>query len=312
MVDKFPHHLDAPVRADVDASKRQATSSNHSAVHLMHAALHRILGAHALQKGQDVDDQRLRFDFSHFQKVNDEELLRIEQMVNQKIRENIPLEEQRNLPIEEAKKAGAMMLFGEKYGDAVRMITFDASFSRELCGGTHVSATGEIGLFKIVAESAVAAGIRRIEAVTAEHAEAYLRQELQELAEIRAIFKNAPNTIKQILNLQDENKALRKEIEKLQASQAGALKDDLKKQFQMVQGYHFLAVRVPVTDGAALASAGERTSSPAPQGAMVIASKESTETKGIHAVIWCANSPKPSTAAAACPFFATAGKRSGA
>ncbi len=321
VVDKFPHHLDAPVRADVDASKRQATSSNHSAVHLMHAALHRILGAHALQKGQDVDDQRLRFDFSHFQKVNEEELLHIEQMVNQKIRENIPLEEQRNLPIEEAKKAGAMMLFGEKYGDAVRMITFDASFSRELCGGTHVSSTGEIGLFKIVAESAVAAGIRRIEAVTAEHAEAYLRQELGELAEIRAIFKNSPNTVRQILNLQDENKALRKEIEKLQASQAGALKDDLKKQFQTVQGYNFLAVRVPVTDGAALKNLAYQLENEVgnalivfaamvngkPQ-VMVIASKELTETKGVHAGNMVRELAKAiDGGGGGQPFFATAG-----
>ncbi|MBK7476105.1 MAG: alanine--tRNA ligase [Haliscomenobacter sp.] len=321
VVDKFPHHLDAPVRADVDASKRQATSSNHSAVHLMHAALHRILGAHALQKGQDVDDQRLRFDFSHFQKVNDEELLRIEQMVNQKIRENIPLEEQRNLPIEEAKKAGAMMLFGEKYGDAVRMITFDASFSRELCGGTHVSSTGEIGLFKIVAESAVAAGIRRIEAVTAEHAEAYLRQELNELAEIRAIFKNSPNTVKQILHLQDENKALRKEIEKMQGAQAGALKEQLKAQFRQVNGVNFLAVRVPVTDGAALKNLAYQLEtevgnalivfaalvSGKPQ-VMVIASKELTETKGIHAGNMVRELAKAiGGGGGGQPFFATAG-----
>src|SRR5690606_37330789 len=149
--------------------------------HLMHAALHRILGQHALQKGQDVNDKRLRFDFSHFEAVKPEELERIETMVNEKIRADIPLEEVRNMPIDDAKKSGAMMLFGEKYGDEVRVITFDKDFSRELCGGTHVAATGKIGQFKILSESSVAAGIRRIEAVTAETAEAFLREELATL-----------------------------------------------------------------------------------------------------------------------------------
>jgi len=252
IIEKLPAQIDLPVRAVVDAPKRQATSSNHSSVHLMHAALHRILGSHALQKGQDVNDQRLRFDFSHFQKVSAEELQQIEDMVNQQVRANIPLEEQRNLPIEEARKSGAMMLFGEKYGDAVRMVTFDPSYSRELCGGTHVAATGEIGLFKIVSESAVAAGIRRIEAVSAGGAEAYLKAQLGELDEIRGLFKNAPNTVKHIASLQEENRQLRKEIERLQAAQAMAIKGELKARFTQKDGVNFLCTRVPLNDGNAL------------------------------------------------------------
>jgi alanyl-tRNA synthetase len=252
IVERLPEHLELPVSAQVDAARRQAISSNHTAVHLMHAALHRILGPHALQKGQNVDGDRLRFDFSHFQKVSDQELLEIEKMVNEKIRANIALHENRYMPIEEAKKSGAMMLFGEKYGDLVRMITFDPGFSQELCGGTHVQATGEIGLFKIVAEGAVAAGIRRIEAITANGAEAFVLQELAELEEVRALFKNAPNAPKQVQNLQDEVKQLRKEIEKLVAEQAGGLKEDLKKQAVLIDGITYIAARLPISDSAAL------------------------------------------------------------
>lgn len=321
VLEKFPHQLDVPVRADVDAPKRRATSSNHSAVHLMHAALHRILGAHALQKGQDVNDQRLRFDFSHFQKVTEKELLEIETLVNQKIRANIALEEQRNLPIEEAKKSGAMMLFGEKYGDAVRMITFDPNYSRELCGGTHVASTGEIGLFKIISESAVAAGIRRIEAVTADGAEAFLLQELAELDEIRSLFKYAPNTVKQVSNLQEENRQLRKEIERLQAAQANALKGDLKNRFTQVQGVHVLATRVPISDGTALKNLAYQLESEVgnalivfgavigdkPQ-LMVIVSKEVVEQKGLHAGNIVRTLAKEiDGGGGGQPFFATAG-----
>jgi alanyl-tRNA synthetase len=249
---QLPADLNAPVRAEVNAAKRQATSSNHSATHLMHAALHRILGPNALQKGQDVDDARLRFDFSHFQKVTDEELQQIEDLVNQKIRENIALEEQRQVPIEEARQMGALMLFGEKYGEQVRVITFDQDFSRELCGGTHVAATGQIGLFKIVAESAVAAGIRRIEAITAEQAAAHVNAELAELAEIRQLLKAPKHTAGSVAALQEENKQLRKEIEKLLAAQAGALKGELLKQAQELNGLRFLSARLPLEDSNAI------------------------------------------------------------
>ena len=321
IVEKFPLHMDAPVRGAVDADKRRATSGNHSAVHLMHAALHRVLGHHALQKGQDVNDRRLRFDFAHFQRPLESELLEIEQIVNQKIRENIPLEEYRNLPIEEARKSGAMMLFGEKYGDAVRMVTFDADFSRELCGGTHVAATGEIGTFKIVSEGAVAAGIRRIEAVTGSHAEAFLREALDELGEIRAIFKNTPNTVRQILNLQEENKHLRKEIEQLQAERAGALKAELRQKFETINGFNFLAVKVPINDGNALKNLAYQLEAEVgnalivfgaeigdkPQ-LMVIASKALVEGKGIHAGNLVRELAKAiDGGGGGQPFFATAG-----
>ncbi|MBK9015800.1 MAG: hypothetical protein IPM82_18020 [Saprospiraceae bacterium] len=173
-------------------------------------------------------------------------------MVKQKIRTNIALEEVRNMPIEDAKKLGAMMLFGEKYGDSVRVITFDKDFSRELCGGTHVQATGEIGLFKIISEGAVAAGIRRIEAVTAANAERYFLNQLEELNEIRNPLKGAQNPVKAVAALQDEVKSLKKQVEQLVNEQAGALKGQLKGQFKMVNGVNFLAARLPLTDAAAI------------------------------------------------------------
>ena len=252
ILEKLPSDLSASVTVQVDATKRKATSSNHSATHLMHAALHRILGSHALQKGQDVDNQRLRFDFSHFQKVTEEEIRRIEVMVNEHIRQNIPLEEDRNVPIEEAKKIGAMMLFGEKYGENVRVITFDKNFSRELCGGTHVQATGEIGLFKIVSESAVAAGIRRIEAVTAENAEKYFLSQLDELNEIRTLLKGAQDPVKALTSMQEELRSLKKQVEQLVAEQAQALKSQLRVQVQQVNGVNFLAAKLPLQDSNAV------------------------------------------------------------
>ena len=250
--DRLPERIDREVKAVVDAGKRQATSANHTATHLMHAALHRILGTHALQKGQDVNDQRLRFDFSHFQRTEPAELERIEHLVNEKIRENIRLEESRDTPIEEAKASGAMMLFGEKYGDKVRMITFDKSYSRELCGGTHVPATGEIGLFKIVSEGAVAAGIRRIEAVTAGKAESFVKEELGELAKVRELLKSPKDLARSITGLQDENKELRREIERLHNAQANALKDQLIAGAELINGVRFIGSKLPLSDANAI------------------------------------------------------------
>ncbi len=249
---KLPEDLTGPVTAKVDAAKRSATASNHSATHLMHAALHQVIGDHALQKGQDVDDHRLRFDFSHFQKMTEEEIRKVETLVNEKIRENVPLDEVRNMPIEEAKKLGAMMLFGEKYGENVRVVAFDRNFSQELCGGTHVQGTGEIGLFKILSETAVAAGIRRIEAVTARHAEEFLASELAQLHQVREKFKGATDPSKAIEALQEENKALKKQVEQLIAAQASALKGELKKLVQEVKGVNFLAAKLPLHDANAI------------------------------------------------------------
>ena len=252
IVDKLPTQPEAPVLAQVDPKLRAATSANHSATHLMHAALHRVLGTHATQKGQDVDDQRLRFDFNHFQKVSEQELEQIEALVNEKIRQNIKLEEERNVPIEEAKASGAMMLFGEKYGDRVRIITFDRAFSRELCGGTHVDATGKIGFFKIVSETAVAAGVRRIEALTAANAEQYLRQELNTLHNIRVLLKHPKDPLQSISNLQEEVKSLQKEVEQLTAAQANALKKDLLAKAEKINGITLLVAKLPIQDTAAL------------------------------------------------------------
>jgi alanyl-tRNA synthetase len=249
---KLPDDLSGSVSALVNAAKRQATASNHSATHLMHAALHQVVGGHALQKGQDVDDHRLRFDFSHFQKMTEEEIRKVEALVNEKIRENVPLEEERNMPIEEAKKLGAMMLFGEKYDENVRVITFGKNFSQELCGGTHVRATGEIGQFKILSETAVAAGIRRIEAVTARHAEEFLAAELEQLHQVREYLKGAKDPARAIEALQEENKALKKQVEQLIAAQASALKGELKKQVQEVNGVNFLAAKLPLHDANAI------------------------------------------------------------
>jgi alanyl-tRNA synthetase len=252
IVKQFPEDMQAAVHAKVNVPKRQATASNHSAVHLMHAALHRILGEHALQKGQDVDDKRLRFDFSHFQRMTAEELQQVEDMVNAKIRENIGKEEERDLPIEAAKASGALMLFGEKYGEEVRVISFDRTFSRELCGGTHVAATGEIGQFKILSESAVAAGIRRIEGVTASRAQHYLNEELKALKEVRLLLKNPSDVVKNVSALQEENKSLKKELERLRAEQASALKGQLKEKVENIDGIYFLSAQLPLDDSNAI------------------------------------------------------------
>lgn len=227
IVDRIPDNISGPVYGEVDANKRSLTENNHSATHLLHAALRQVLGSHVQQKGSLVKDEYLRFDISHFQKMTDAELAQVEKIVNEKIRQNITLGESRSLPIEEAKKAGAMMLFGEKYGDTVRMITFDPTYSKELCGGCHVKATGQIGLFKIISESGIAAGVRRIEAVTALKAEEYINQQILELTAIKSFFKNNINTPKNVSDLQEENKELQKEVEKLRAMHASAMKDSL-------------------------------------------------------------------------------------
>jgi alanyl-tRNA synthetase len=321
IVDQLPEKPEAPVRATVEKKRRHATAQNHSATHLMHAALHQVLGSHALQKGQDVDSDRLRFDFSHFQKMTDEEIARVEAIVNEKIRANIQLEEDRNVPIEEARSSGAMMLFGEKYGDAVRVITFDPNFSRELCGGTHVPATGEIGLFKILSEGAVAAGIRRIEAVTAEKAQAYIDRELDELNEIRALFKSPLHPAKNVAGLMEENKALKKEIERLLAAQAGSLKSDLLAKAQTIGDFRFLAARVPIGDSNALKNLayqleGELAPAVVVLGAvaadkpqlLVAISKALTESKGLHAGNMVRELAKHiQGGGGGQPFFATAG-----
>jgi alanyl-tRNA synthetase len=263
IVSELPENIrDERVRTQVDKATRQATSQNHTAAHLMHAALHEVLGKHAVQKGQNVDSNRMRFDFSHFNGVTKDELEQIEDIVNEKICENIALEEVRNMPIEDARKTGAMMLFGEKYGETVRVITFDKSFSQELCGGTHVQSTGEIGQFVIVAESAVAAGVRRLEALTGTAARQYLKSEIAELDKIRDIFKNPKETAKKVETVIDENKSLRKQLEAKNLEQAASIQKELRSEFKNIEvqnpatggteGVNLLVKQISLSDGNAV------------------------------------------------------------
>ncbi|NBW34892.1 MAG: alanine--tRNA ligase [Cytophagia bacterium] len=225
--DKLPESLTASFHAVVQHDKRRQSMNNHSATHLLHAALRQVLGKHVEQKGSLVNDKLLRFDFSHFAAMTSEEIQKVEDIVNQKVRENIALDEKRNVPIEQAKTLGAMALFGEKYGDFVRVITFDPKFSVELCGGTHVRATGHIGLFKIISESSVAAGVRRIEAITADEAEAYVRNEVSLLDEIRSMLKNPKDLSVAVKALAEEKQALEKKLEVFNQEKANQVKDVL-------------------------------------------------------------------------------------
>ena len=246
IVKQLPQKIDVTVTAKVNSIKRSATENVHSATHLLHAALRQVLGTHVAQKGSLVDDNKLRFDFSHFEKVSTEELQKIESIVNQKIRENIVLEEARSIPIDAAKEAGAMMLFGEKYGETVRMITFDANYSRELCGGCHVRQTGNIGVFKITNETSVAAGVRRIEAVTAERAERYFESEINELNAVRDLFKNPKNIANTVAKLQEENKQLQKQVEQLHELQAQLAKAELKANIEQINGVSAIISKVEI------------------------------------------------------------------
>ncbi len=215
------------VMATVDANRRTLISSNHTATHLLHAALREVLGNHVAQKGSYVGPDALRFDFAHFVKMSDTELAEVEQIVNERIRENIALNEQRNVPIEQARQTGATALFGEKYGDFVRVITFDPNYSVELCGGTHVVATGQIGLFKFTSEGSVSTGIRRIEAKTSAGALAMLNEQLGVINDLRELLKGPQDVVKAVQALQDERAALQKQVEALENEKLQAIKKEL-------------------------------------------------------------------------------------
>ncbi|WP_433815581.1 alanine--tRNA ligase [Flavobacterium johnsoniae] len=242
LTQSLPENITGTFNAVVDANQRAKTSSNHSATHLLHQALRKILGTHIEQKGSMVRNASLRFDFSHFAKVTDEELVEVENFVNARIRESLPLIEKRAIPKEQALEDGAIALFGEKYGDLVRTIKFGDSV--ELCGGTHVANTSDIWHFKIVSEGAVAAGIRRIEAITSEAAKEYFESQAVSLTEIKEALKNAQDPVKSILALQDENAQLKKQLEALLKDKAKNMKADLAKELQEINGVQFLAKQV--------------------------------------------------------------------
>jgi alanyl-tRNA synthetase len=239
---QLPENVNAIFMAKVNTDLRTSTSKNHSATHLMHLALRTVLGTHVEQKGSLVNPNYLRFDFSHFSKVTDEELRQVEASVNAQIEAQLQLREYRNIPIQEALAKGAMALFGEKYGDSVRMIEFGDS--KELCGGIHVKNTAEIWHFKIVSEGAVAAGIRRIEAITGEAVKDFFTQQENALASIKETLKNPQDTLKAVVSLQDENAKLKKQIEQLLKEKAKNLKAELASQLKEINGVKFLATQV--------------------------------------------------------------------
>ena len=243
---ELPSDLTVVFKAVVNLTNRKLTTANHSATHLMHKVLRDTLGNHVEQKGSLVSPKRLRFDFSHFQKMTDEEILKVEKAVNEKIRANINLDEKRAVPMSDAVSMGATALFGEKYGDLVRIIKFDDSI--ELCGGTHVKATGEIGFFKILSESAIAAGIRRIEAVTSVEAEKFIYEKLQLINDIHSNFKTSKNLKLSIEKTLDENKELKKQIAEFEKEKVKLLKKQLKNAVKEINGINVIAEKVDVNN----------------------------------------------------------------
>lgn len=249
--DKLPATVSTTVEAKVNAGKRKFTELNHSATHLMHAALRTVLGTHVAQKGSLVNEEYLRFDFSHFAKVTDEELAKVEALVNEKIRANIPVVI-KSMPKDEAIALGAMALFGEKYADVVRVVVIDPSYSIELCGGTHVGSTGEIGFFKFTGESAVAAGVRRVEAVTGQAAEQLVHTQSVLISDIREKLKNPKDIAKAIESLQTENAELRKKLEGLEARQLVAIRNELLQKDEIINGVTFIGDIIEVSNADAL------------------------------------------------------------
>lgn len=222
---RLPANITETFHATIDIEKRKSTERNHSATHLLHEALREVLGTHVEQKGSFVSSEALRFDFSHFQKLSKEEIRKVEAIANSKIRENYTLNERRETPIAEAQAMGAMALFGEKYGESVRVIQFGSSI--ELCGGTHVSATGNIGMVRIVAESSIAAGIRRIEAITGKAVEEMLDKELDTIAEAKELLNNAPDVLNALRRLSEETAELKKQMESIMHEKIMKLRDEL-------------------------------------------------------------------------------------
>jgi alanyl-tRNA synthetase len=241
---KLPANIEGTFTARIDTEKRTATECNHTATHLMHEALREVLGMHVEQKGSYVSPELLRFDFSHFGKMTPEEIREVERRVTAKIRSNYPIEEHRHVPIEEAKAQGAMALFGEKYGDDVRTVRFGSSI--ELCGGTHISSTGRIGTFRIITESAISAGVRRIEAVTAKVCEDYLYAKEDALVEIKNLLHNVPDVMQGIRRLLADNEEMEKEIREYVKEKTEQLKQRIIDKKQDIQGITLFKLIMPI------------------------------------------------------------------
>jgi len=248
IVENLPENPLSVFRAKVNTDRRTATANNHSATHLLHYALRQVLGTHVEQKGSFVGPDYLRFDFSHFQKLTEDEMLAVEKMTNMLVRQNAPLDEHRSIGMDEAVKMGALAFFGEKYGDKVRVIRYGNSI--ELCGGTHVKATGQIGMVKIVSESAIAAGVRRIEAITAAKAEEYVYEQEAIISSLKQLVKSPTEPLKAVQQLMDQNAEMRKMVEAFNHEKALKLKDELLTRVENVNGINFLATRVNADAGA--------------------------------------------------------------
>jgi alanyl-tRNA synthetase len=242
LVSKVPANPNAEFTAEVDVDKRKRTENNHSATHLLHHALRQVLGSHVEQKGSLVNPDYLRFDFAHFQKLTDEEVRKVERLVNEAIRKNTAVDEHRDMPMENAQKMGAMALFGEKYGEAVRVIRFGDSV--ELCGGTHVLSTGSIGLFKIVSESAISAGIRRIEAITAGTAEEFMYNQVDSIKSLKVLMGNPPELMQAVDKLLQENNLLKKQLESFSKDKVKQLKAELKNSSKERNGTTIISCKV--------------------------------------------------------------------
>ena len=280
-VDELPDQPEGSWQAMVDGERRSEIRKHHSATHLVHAALKQVLGDHIAQKGSLVDEDHLRFDFSHFEQISPDELNKIEEIVNHKIQQNIGLQEDREVPIDEAKERGATMLFGEQYGDKVRVITFDPEYSMELCGGTHVKATGEIGYFRFLSESSAAAGVRRIEAKVGKSVDQYLRSEHRLLNQIRSEIGQSDDIAEDIRELLDERKELEKEVEKLQHSQSLSKLNDLFGQsIELGSGIRLVSGEIPHADMDLLKQLGYESLEKSKEGTItVLGARDQSENK---------------------------------
>jgi alanyl-tRNA synthetase len=271
ITEKLPADLSGSFKAVVDKAKRKMTANNHTATHLLHDALRNLLGSHVEQKGSLVHHDYLRFDFSHFQKLDEEDIIKLEGIVNDRIRENLPRNEQRQVLLEEAKASGAISLFGEKYGNRVRTIRFGESI--ELCGGIHVERTGQIGLFKITAETAIAAGIRRIEAVTGPRAENWVNEQVSKLNRIKSLLKTSGDPVNSVGQLIREKSALEKKLEEMDKARVKMLKTTLGHEIQEVGDINIIAAQIEADSAGMLKDIAFQMKGEIPRLAMIIGSE---------------------------------------